>query len=151
MGLDMFLSKKTYVKQWDSQSSEERYDVVVTKGGVPVNDIDTTKISYIEEEVATWRKANHIHLWFVENIQAGVDKCGEYYVSERELRELLRVCKLVQADNSLAEALLPTQSGFFFGGTEYDEWYFKDIDYTISMLEAVLNTDSGDYYYSSSW
>ncbi len=32
MGLDMYLSKKTYVKQWDHQSPEEKYEVVVTKG-----------------------------------------------------------------------------------------------------------------------
>ena len=38
---------------------------------------------------------------------------------------------LVIEDSSTAERLLPTQSGFFFGGTNYDEWYLKDIEYTM--------------------
>lgn len=151
MGLDMFLSKKTYVKNWKNQPPKDDYKVVVTRGGDIVDGINTTRVTYIEEEVATWRKANHLHRWFVENIQSGIDKCGEYHVTTDELRELLRICKLIQNDNSLAERLLPTQSGFFFGGTEYDEWYFSSIDYTISILEEVFNSAFGDYYYSSSW
>ncbi len=30
MGLDMYLEKRTYVKQWDHQSAEEKHEVVVT-------------------------------------------------------------------------------------------------------------------------
>ncbi len=41
--------------------------------------------------------------------------------------KLLEVCKQVAADPSKAEELLPTQSGFFFGGTEYDEYYMNSI------------------------
>jgi hypothetical protein len=33
MGLDMYLSKKTYVKQWEHNPPEETYEVTVTKGG----------------------------------------------------------------------------------------------------------------------
>ena len=36
MGLDMYLSKKTYVKQWEHNPPEETYEVTVTKGGKPV-------------------------------------------------------------------------------------------------------------------
>jgi hypothetical protein len=154
MGLDMYLTKKTYVRQWDHRAPEERWEVTVTKGGKPFDGIDTTKISYIEEEVAYWRKANHIHSWFVKNLQNGVDNCGEYHVTDALLEELMRACIAVKADNSLAESLLPTESGFFFGGTEYDEWYYKSIDYTISILEEVLSdmgNTNADYYYSSSW
>ena len=81
MGLDMYLNKKTYVKQWDHQSPEEKYEVVVTKGGKPVDGIKASRVKYIEEEVGYWRKANQIHRWFVTNIQDGVDNCGDYYVS----------------------------------------------------------------------
>jgi hypothetical protein len=51
----------------------------------------------------------------------------------------------------LAEELLPSASGFFFGGTEYDEWYFNDIATTIAILEEALEDENGEYYYSSSW
>lgn len=151
MGLDMYLSKKTYVKQWDHQSPEEKYEVVVTKGGKTVDNIKPNRVSYIVEEAGYWRKANQIHRWFVENVQHGEDNCGEYYVDSEKLSELLELCQKVKADNSLAEELLPSASGFFFGGTEYDEWYFNDIENTIAVLEEALEDNRADYYYSSSW
>jgi len=147
----MYLSKKTYVKQWDHQSPEEQYEVVVTKGGKPVDGIKPKRVKYIEEEVGYWRKSNQIHRWFVENVQNGNDNCGDYYVGSEKLTELLELCKKVQADHSLAEELLPSASGFFFGGTEYDEWYYTDIDNTITILEEALEDENSDFYYSSSW
>ena len=150
MGLDMYLSKKTYVKQWDHQSPEEKYEVVVTKGGKPVDGIKAKRVKYIEEEVGYWRKANQIHRWFVDNVQGGVDDCRDAYVSSEDLQKLLDLCKKVQADHSLAETLLPSASGFFFGGTDYDEWYYNDIENTIKILEEALE-DGDEFYYSSSW
>jgi len=150
MGLDMYLEKRTYVKQWDHQSAEEKHEVVVTKGGQPTK-IDPKKVKYIIEEAGYWRKANQIHHWFVENVQNGVDNCGEYYVGSEKLTELLELCKKVEADHSLADELLPSASGFFFGGTDYDEWYYNDITNTIAILEEALEDEHGDFYYSSSW
>jgi hypothetical protein len=152
MGLDMYLSKKTYVRQWDHQSPEEKYEVVVTKGGKPVDGIKASRVKYIEEEVGYWRKANQIHRWFVENVQDGVDDCRDAYVNREDLETLLDICKKVDTDHSLAESLLPAASGFFFGGTDYDEWYYNDIQNTIKILEEALAEDSSsDFYYSSSW
>ena len=34
--------------------------------------------------------------------------------------------------------LLPTEGGFFFGGTGYDSYYLEDIEYTKNVLEAGL-------------
>jgi len=74
---------------------------------------------------------------------------------------LLDACKQVKDDNSKAEELLPSASGFFFGNVEYDEWYFNDIDYTIEVLEGLLKETyktkdgkeyfTGEIYYQSSW
>lgn len=55
-------------------------------------------------------------------------------------------------DPSIAQELLPTQSGFFFGGTDYDEWYLQDIKDTARELKKELAIpEGGSYYYSSSW
>ena len=58
-------------------------------------------------------------------------------------------------NTSVAEELLPTQSGFFFGSTLYDKWYVQQIDYTIETLEKLLEQDKDDYgvyyYYRASW
>jgi hypothetical protein len=69
MGLDMYLTRKTYVKQWSHQAPEEQFEVTITKGGKPYDGIDLSNITNIEEEVGYWRKANQIHRWFVENVQ----------------------------------------------------------------------------------
>ena len=149
MGLDMYLDKRTYVKYWE-HNGDENYEVKVTKAGNPTN-IKPKKVKYIIEEAGYWRKQNQIHRWFVENVQKGVDNCGDYYVSKEDLETLLELCRKVKADNSLADSLLPSASGFFFGGTEYDEWYFDGIDNTIQILEEALEDGYGEYYYSSSW
>jgi hypothetical protein len=150
MGLDMYLNKRTYVQHWEHNPPEEQYSVEVTKGGKPTK-INSKKVKYIIEEAGYWRKQNQIHRWFVENVQNGVDNCGEYYVDTDDLKTLLELCEKVKADNSLADSLLPSASGFFFGGTEYDEWYFNGIDNTIEILKESLEDERGEYYYSSSW
>ena len=140
----------------------------------------------IPEQVGYWRKANHIHQWFVDNIQNGIDDCSYHdEVTKEKLEKLLDVCQkvlsgsklvsgkvyvgasfqngtwtenyedgLIVEDSSVAEKLLPTQSGFFFGGTQYDEWYFKDVEDTIDIITKVLATTDFEnemIYYCSSW
>ena len=150
MGLDMYLSKKTYVKYWE-HNGDNNYDVKVTKAGNPTK-IDPKKVSYIVEEVGYWRKANQIHQWFVDNVQGGVDDCRDAYVERDKLEELLNLCKIVSIDKDKAEQLLPTASGFFFGGTGYDEWYYEQINDTIEILEEALSDEEADHFeYHSSW
>jgi hypothetical protein len=82
-------------------------------------------------------------------------------VEVSDLINLLEVCKQVKEDPSKADELLPTTEGFFFGGTDYDEYYMRDIEYTIEILEQVLlekvvNEKGREYYpadfsYTSSW
>ncbi len=152
MGLDMYLYKKNYIWQGEWVKPEAKQEVIVKKGGEVDSTIKPERVKYVVEEVAYWRKANQIHKWFVDNVQGGEDNCGNYWVSREKLEELLDLCKQVKVDNSKAEELLPSQSGFFFGGTEYDEWYYNDIDNTIQMLEEVLSDKSADEFeYNSSW
>lgn len=61
---------------------------------------------------------------------------------------------LIIEDSTIAEELLPTQEGFFFGGTHYDEWYYRKLVYTQHMCEAILNFfpfDECYLIYRSSW
>lgn len=108
----------------------------------------------IEEDVAYWRKANAIHKWFVENVQAGVDDCRCYEVTKDQLEELLDVCRHVYENPKSAPEYLPTTSGFFFGGTDYGEWYMEDIRHTGEVLTKILQeTDFNKQMivYRSSW
>ena len=57
-------------------------------------------------------------------------------------------------DPSVAKELLPTTEGFFFGGTDYDEWYYQDIEYTANKIIEILDTTDFEtqmIYYISSW
>ncbi len=110
------------------------------------------------EEAAYWRKANAVHRWFVENVQNNEDECKPHVVTRVQLEDLLEDCMLVltnRGDDELAEQVLPTGSGFFFGGTQYDDWYFDCLEYTVDKLKEVLENPSYDenteFVYQSSW
>jgi hypothetical protein len=157
MGLDMYLTRKKYIgAKYDFNKVTGIVDIKI--GDVPVP-IDFNKITYIDEEVGYWRKANAIHNWFVDHVQEGIDDCKEYYVDFETLEELLGICKQVQENHSLAEELLPTTEGFFFGGIEYDKDYFYDIQRTIDILTKVIEEEEeynknkfySEFTYQSSW
>ena len=161
MGLDMYLRKKAYVKNWDHMAPKERHTVTVT--GPCAAGIDPTRISSITEEVAYWRKANAIHRWFVTHCQDGVDDCREAYVSRDQVVKLRDLCAMLldkrEADPVAADALaaeaLPPQAGFFFGSTDLDEYYWEDVRTTRDVLTAAAAEPEGhglfDFYYESSW
>jgi hypothetical protein len=152
MGLDMYLYKKNYIWQGEWIKPEAKQEVIVKKGGEIDSKIKPERVKYVVEEVGYWRKANQIHRWFVEKVQSGNDDCGSYWVGRDTLEELLDVCKKVKEDNSLAESLLPSTSGFFFGNTDYNEWYFEDVNNTIKIIEECLEDENADSFeYSSSW
>lgn len=119
------------------------------------------------EEMYYWRKANAIHQWFR-------DHCGynDYNwdtpaepveVTRDDLITLIEKCKsIVSAKNELGdgdefvdfcERELPTSEGFFFGSTDYDDWYLNKIINTIDELSEVIEKmEDGDiYYYLASW
>lgn len=109
----------------------------------------------VKEEVAYWRKANAIHKWFVDHVQNGEDDC-EYHreLTKEDLIELKDTAEMVIKYPDLAEKLLPTKSGFFFGGTGYDKWYFEDLEYTVNQIKKILEETDFEtemLYYVSSW
>ncbi len=60
----------------------------------------------------------------------------------------------VMTNSEVAHKLLPSRDGFFFGSTDYDQWYMQDIDSTIEILTKVLKeTDFNTHTisYQSSW
>jgi hypothetical protein len=91
----MYAVRRLNVKRWDHQPAEERYSVQVARGGTPVLRIQTERITSIDQEVMYWRKANHIHAWFVDNVQSDQDDCRSHYVGWEKLRSLLAVCRKV--------------------------------------------------------
>lgn len=149
MGLDMYLEKKIFTKNSTTKikgsieiKTFEQHTVV------PLEDL-----SYIILEVGYWRKANHIHSWFINNIQDGNDDCRPYYVDPDKLSQLRDICEKILKSKSvkLAEDLLPPMGGFFFGSTEIDDDYMDDLERTIEIIDKALKEPIGDLYYQSSW
>ncbi len=98
-----------------------------------------------------WRKSNQIHNWFVNNCGEGEDNCQPMYVTREQLEELKELCINVIAVPEMAEELLPTESGFFFGSTEYDEYYFGDLNETIGIINRCLESKFESFEYQASW
>jgi len=187
MGLDMYLYAEKYISGYDYTKDHKK---VINPENQQIRDIfpemiktDNLDSITIRHEVGYWRKANHIHKWFVDNCQDGNDDCRDSYVSREQLKELLELCKQVVKDSEMregtvtngyrieesgrvpileageyivdsttAQRLLPTEEGFFFGSTDYDQWYMKDIELTIEIIERCLKLpDDYELYYHSSW
>lgn len=110
MGLDMYLQRKP------------------RKG----EDVDAVDLGY-------WRKANAIHAYFTRDLE-GDDNMRNIPVKKKDLMDLKERCiKILSGGPDVAKELLPTASGFFWGPTEYGEWYLKDIQDTLDIVSEVLD------------
>ena len=169
MGLDMYLEIRK--DEYRSKYHQDKGSDLALEYPKDITDFiptptDLTISRQTNYKVGYWRKANHIHNWFMQNCAERneydnpIDDCKPIRITVNNLEKLLDTCKKVLADHSLASSLLPTQSGFFFGSTEYDEYYFSEIERTIKIIEPVLKfakhkLEIEDYdwevYYQASW
>lgn len=147
MGLDMYLHKKTYVRNWNHMGPEERTTLEIS--GPRAVGVKPERVAYVVEEVGYWRKANAIHAWFVDHCQGGEDDCREAPVSREQLRELLALVTEAM-ESQVAPPELQPRGGFFFGSTEIDADYWADLADTQRILSEVLD-DPGQFTYTSSW
>ena len=156
MGLDMYLNAKRYVSKHFNPNDEAVARAIQEQFPELAGRVDhwgeSSPIKEVTVEAGYWRKANAIHQWFVKNVQEGKDDCRPYYVGREQLEELRDVCKRVLQFRHLAVELLPAQSGFFFGSTDYDDWYYQDLEQTVAIIDDVLELPtSWDFEYRASW
>jgi hypothetical protein len=152
MGLDMYLYANQFICGGDWTPNEEKNKRNSIAALFPeikrTGNLDSVEVSF---EVGYWRKANAIHKWFVDHCQDGIDDCRQTYVERSDLQELKKVCQKVLT-NSLNVKALPTQEGFFFGSTEYDEYYYEDMKRTIDIIDYCLSLpEKFSFEYHSSW
>jgi len=151
MGLDMYLTAKRYVSNYDESDRAVSTEIMQHFPELA----EDQSIQEVTVRVGYWRKANAIHRWFVDNVQEGEDNCRDYYVNRYQLEELKALCQRVLGFRHLAVEQLPTTEGFFFGSTDYDEFYFSDLEATVKIIDSALKLlDAGrgwDIEYTSSW
>lgn len=159
MGLDMYLEARKYISNYNFEierkgENAEYHAVIEAIGASKMVTPDVPSVE-VKINVMYWRKANQIHNWFVQTLANGVDECQPIYLERENLVELLNLCKQVALQPANAREALPTAAGFFFGSTEYDEWYMRDIKDTIEGLERVLKVipegERWSFVYQASW
>ena len=123
MGLDMYLLKK--------------------KKGERKNSNTWNKVGY-------WRKANQIHNWFVENVQKGIDDCGYYRVSCKQLENLKATCERVLKEADLVPGQICVgkhyENGVWVPIMEPGEVIINEIE-----IAAILPTKQGFFFGDTSY
>jgi hypothetical protein len=156
MGLDMYLSAKRYISkhfhEGDSEKAEAIQKLFPELANIQGRWGDASPVKEVTIDIGYWRKANAIHDWFVREVQGGEDECRPHYVSRDHLQQLKESCEEVLIKRSKASELLPTTSGFFFGSTDYDQYYFEDLETTIAIIDKCLALPTAwEFEYRSSW
>lgn len=166
MGLDQYLKYRKNFSgyNFEGEARSEDYKRLITVAKMYDQADSDHPFASVEVTAIYWRKANMVHQWFVDTLADGRDECQEIYVPREKLQELRELCfeaLSVPAGMTFqkhAESVLPTQSGFFFGSTEYDEYYIQDLQYTMDAIDRVLKglPEDGEgwdwsLYYQASW
>lgn len=155
MGLDMYLYAETLVSNWRNEPGEkEMFNNILSALKVPAGLVaDGSPSMTVSITACYWRKANAVHAWFVDNAQKGVDECQRTHVSREKLSELVEACKEEIGTRGKSDKMKP-RSGFFFGSTEKDEYYYSDLEFTVERITQLLDSkelEEFDFYYRSSW
>jgi len=183
MGLDMFLDKNIWISKYDEDTKKlkitgmkeiDRSKVkVITQEAiywrkanaihnwfivnVQDGDDDCKKYDVSKEQLETLYNLVCEVLDSTELVEGEITNGYEYKNDKRV--PIIEKGKLLK-NTSKAKELLPTKSGFFFGGTDYDEGYWEDLKQTRDELKKILEEDEEDngkfiprlsYVYHSSW
>lgn len=121
-------------------------------------DIYFKRVKRKEKDLAYYRKCNFL-MEFMLDYYGYRDfdemNCRDIVLDDTCLRELRDRCNKVLKDPSKAEDELPTSEGFCFGNTDYNEYYFKEVenvrDACIEMLKEYMNLDSDEEIIFHAW
>ena len=117
-----------------------------------------------------WRKFNALHGYICDTFADGVDECQVIPLTKANLKKILSVLKKTKKildkhfekdekgaysfTGNVKDIPLQPRGGFFFGGTEIDEWYQDDVDESVKFFSNLVDTfDSRNEvcYYQASW
>ena len=161
MGLDINFAK-TKRTEWERfQKNLATYESLPveeqTEGNNPYDNLESEEIGY-------FRKVNFLMSFFdytgnceykeipkdrleelrLRCIEIGRMKPVRTEVSKYPSGGLLSTKIYSEADQERCDELLPTQPGFFFGNTDYNEWYFDDVKEVLVWVDGVLNDLADD-------
>lgn len=137
MGLDMYLEKRTYVKNWEHNKKQHKFSVKFD--GKERRDIKKKRITAIVEDVAYWRKCWNVHNWIMSHFDG--NGSGLYELRRRHLEELMEISKEVMDGG--------------YNEHNFDEFEaettYKQLKKLLGEVGAPEGAYEGDFYYHASW
>lgn len=143
MGLDITFYKAKRLK--DNETKERLEEIrkeLATEYLKSIDERNSKLINELEDEkekinpwneVAYFRKVNFLIPFFGYE-----ENCSNIEIDKYKVEDLIEACNEVLANHDKASFLLPTQEGFFFGSTDYDDWYFDDVQNVKEKFEEIL-------------
>ena len=104
---------------------------------------------YHGHHVGYFRKVNCVYRYFEDKL---TDET--VWVTKDECEDIVKRCSAVLENPDLASELMPTRSGFFFGSTEYDKYYFSDLRDVRKQFKSFIKyfkTDDDLMFIHMSW
>lgn len=145
MGLDQAIKRMTpetalKLAKWQESGQNDEYFISDEEYGAI-------------EELWRGRKENHIRAAIEYLSGENAINCGYVFLSKPVVERLTERLAEVSQEHSLAATVLPTQDGFFFGSTQYDEYYFADIERELEAFRTILKEwdESKSYAYWEWW
>ena len=147
MGLDIYFFKR---KQVEEEPTIETLKTGLDDALFFITNRDDFNAEYIEEfvnrqkekfgldrKVGYLRKVNFIYRYFGNRIDTNTMECE---VTKEDLKDIIAKCKevLEKEDEETSKNLLPTCSGFFFGSTDYDSYYYDDVKEVLELSTNLL-------------
>ena len=143
MGLDINfnIAKRSRLEETEERLSELN-EAINAEYCKPENEFSSERANKLSneydeinpwKEIAYFRKVNFLLPFFGYE-----ENCSDLEIDKYQVEDLIEACKAVLEDHSKAEELLPTTAGFFFGNTEYNDWYFGDVECVKTTFESIL-------------
>lgn len=153
MGLDSYLYAHTFVSSLYGEEGEAEIfnSIKELMRASPFVEEDQLHFAGAKIQVGYWRKFNALHNYIIKNIANGVDICNPIEFTRHEITKLVSVLEEVNEDNAVE--LFPTTSGFFFGSTDYDDYYFKQVNNAKQFFSNLLENSPKNwtFTYQASW
>ena len=163
MGLDMYFyaRKSTYksFSEWDQNRKvdETNYpkDLKIFSDYIYDRNFKSVETE-TRYQIGYFRKFNALHSYIVRTFANGEDNCQDIFLSQEDVVKIKAALDSVleTTTEERAKEVLPTQSGFYFGSTSYDEDYFEDVREAAALMQNFLDHfDFGTYelVYRASW
>ena len=98
-----------------------------------------------------FRKYNWLYGWVRRKLKLPeIKNCEHYKLHRSMVNDLIGDISNVLSDHSLAKKVLPTEDGFFFGSTEIDSWYYKELtdakEQLTQLLAKMIDGEPADFW-----